>query len=58
MPWGPQEFKTKHNRSLSTRGAKVAAKTANAVLAKTGDEGKAVRIGNAVGNKKKAPRGA
>jgi hypothetical protein len=51
MPWGPQEFKAKHNKKLTSTGAKAASKAANAVLAKTGDEGSAVRIGNTVGNR-------
>jgi len=53
MPWTGKSF-SKHNKKLSGKKLKVAAAAANAVLKKTGDEGKAIRIGNAAGNKAKA----
>jgi len=53
MPWKPEEFARKHNKSLSPKAAKTAAKTANAVLKESGDEGKAVRIGNYVAKRTK-----
>jgi len=46
MPWDAKTFK-KHNRKLTPTQSRKAAKTANAVLSKTGDEGKAIRIANA-----------
>ena len=45
MPWDAKSFR-KHNRKLSGARAAKAASIANAVLAKTGDEGKAIRIAN------------
>ena len=47
MPWTAQTFKSKHNNSLSPSQAAKAAKIANGILKKTGDEGKAIRIANA-----------
>ncbi len=46
MPWNSREFREKFNKRLSARQAMTAAKTANAVLKKTGDEGLAVRVAN------------
>lgn len=46
MPWTAASFH-KHNRKLSPAQSAKAAKVANAILAKTGDEGKAIRIANA-----------
>ena len=53
MPWKGPEFASRHNKKLSGSSASKAAGAANAVLKKTGDEGKAVRIGNYVGDKAK-----
>ena len=53
MPWNSREFREKFNKRLSARQATTAAKTANAVLKKTGDEGKAIRIANAQAKKKR-----
>jgi len=47
MPWTPATFKSRHNKGLSKGKASKAASIANAVLKKTGDEGKAIRIANA-----------
>lgn len=47
MPWTADSFKKKHNKKLSPSKAKKAASIANAILKKTGDEGKAIRIANA-----------
>jgi len=47
MPWTPRSFKEKHNKGLSSSQAKKAAKTANAVLKRTGDDATAIRIANA-----------
>jgi len=46
MPWDAKGFKKKHNKKLSERQAREAARTANAVLKESGDEGKAIRIAN------------
>lgn len=51
MPWTPQQFKTRHNNKLTAAQAKVAARVANETLKKHGDEGRAVRAGNAAGNR-------
>lgn len=50
MPWDKATFR-RHNKKLRGHAAEVASAAANAVLEKTGDEGKAVRIGNAAGDK-------
>lgn len=50
MPWTPEQFAARHNKRLSGGKAAQAAKVANAILAKTGDEGKAIRIANAEAN--------
>lgn len=52
MPWTAHE--------MSKKGAKrpaIAAKVANEILARTGDEGKAIRMGLAASNKPKRRRG-
>lgn len=46
MPWTGSSFRKKHNQGLSDSEAEVAAKTANAILRDTGNEGKAIRIAN------------
>ena len=46
MPWTRDSFR-KHNKRLSDVGAGRAARIANAVLEKTGDEGMAIRVANA-----------
>jgi uncharacterized protein YdaT len=48
MPWTGKTFK-KHNRRATPQMARMA----NAILAETGDEGKAIRIANARGKKAK-----
>lgn len=53
MPWDAKSFK-KHNKKLSGKSARGAAKVATKVLAKTGNEGLAIREGNAVGDRIKA----
>lgn len=50
MPWQPKDFKAK-NKKLSGHKLKVAAAAANAALKAGKDEGAAVRIGNAAGNR-------
>lgn len=52
MPWTAETFK-KHNKNLTPAQAGRAAKTANAILRETGEEGKSIRIANAKVKKKK-----
>ena len=47
MPWTAQSFAARHNADLSSAQATIAARIANAILRKTGDEGKAIRVANA-----------
>jgi uncharacterized protein YdaT len=56
MPWDKTSFREKHNKDLTPAQSAQGAKVANAILAKTGDEGKAIRIGNYMANKYKSPR--
>jgi hypothetical protein len=51
MPWTPLDFKKKHNKKLGKAAAARGAAAANEVLKRTGDEGQAVRVGNAVGDR-------
>lgn len=52
MPWKTgKDFAGKHNKKLHGHSADIAKSTANAILKKTGDEGKAIRIANAAGDK-------
>lgn len=44
MPWTGKSFGSRHNHSLSGKGAAKAASIANAILRDSGDEGKAIRI--------------
>lgn len=46
MPWTAKTFK-KHNKKATGEKGVKAAKIATAVLAKTGDDAKAIRIANA-----------
>lgn len=56
MPWDPKDA-TRHSRKAKSGAAKRQwSTTANAVLAKSGDEGKAVRIANAAVKKRKKKR--
>jgi len=50
MPWDAQSFASRHNKKLKGARAAKAASVANAILDKTNDEGKAIRIANAVAN--------
>lgn len=45
MPWTGESFR-KHNHKLKGAAAARAAKQANAILAKTGDEGMAIAVAN------------
>ena len=48
MPWNASTFKSRHNHGLTGKQAGKAAEVANAILRKTGNEGKAIRIANAM----------
>ncbi|MDE2106901.1 MAG: hypothetical protein KGL39_57330 [Patescibacteria group bacterium] len=47
MPWDAASFRSKHNRRLTSGGAQKAAKIANAILKRTGDERLAIATANA-----------
>lgn len=53
MPWTGKTFAKRHNRSLSGPAATDAAKQANAILKKTGDEGLAIATANAHAKRRK-----
>ena len=57
MPWTPQQFKSRHNKGLSGSQSAEAAKVANAILKKTGDEGKAIAIANAMARRARGKNG-
>ena len=46
MPWTPQSFKSKHNKSLTLSQAKKAAAQANAILRSGAGEGVAIATAN------------
>lgn len=46
MPWTGNSFRDKHNHGITTAVASKAAKQANAILKKTGDEGLAIAVAN------------
>lgn len=49
MPWSPSDGPARHTRKANTpKRRRQWAKVANNVLARTGDEGRAVRSANAV----------
>lgn len=52
MPWVASTFR-KHNRRAVGPAGKKAASIANAVLRKTGDEGRAIRIASAAIKRKR-----
>jgi uncharacterized protein YdaT len=55
MPWTPDDGPSRHTKKADTPASKKQwAATANAVLEKSGDEGKAVRIANAAVAKHKS----
>ena len=53
MPWTASTFRSKHNKKLPKPAAKKAAKVANAILKRTGDEGLAIATANARAEGKK-----
>lgn len=59
MPWDAKTFSTKHNKKLRGHAAEVGAAAATSALKEGHDEGSAIRIGNAAGDKamkKKHPK--
>lgn len=56
MPWTPETIK-RHNGKLKGKSARQAADVADAVLAKTGDEGLALREANGVVKKDRQYQG-
>jgi len=58
MPWDAESFKRKHDTKTGMSGgdASSAARQANAILEKTGDEGMAIAVARKNANKKKAKR--
>lgn len=58
MPWTPNDGPSRHTKKAKSPAAKKQwAATANAVLAKSGDDGKAVRTANAAVAKRGNKRG-
>lgn len=55
MPWTGKTFSKRHNRNLKGKAATRAARQANAILKKTGDEGLAIAVANK--HAKKRPQG-
>lgn len=47
MPWKPEDAKRHTSKATTPKRQRQFAKVANEVLDKTGDEGRAVRAGNA-----------
>lgn len=56
MPWNASNFKAKHNKKLTTPQAGKAAKQANAILKKSGDEGLAIAVANKAAGKKRTAK--
>jgi uncharacterized protein YdaT len=48
MPWSPKDASAKTGKVKSAKGKRQWAHIANAVLKKTGDEGRAIREANGV----------
>ena len=46
MPWTPQQFRSKHNKSLTPSQAKRASEMANAMLKRGVPEGEAIATAN------------
>lgn len=58
MPWTGPDFAKRHNKKLTGAAANKAARMATGMVNKGMDEGKAIRIANAAGDKamRKGPR--
>jgi hypothetical protein len=57
MPWDPEESRRHTKKASSAVSQRQWSSVANSVLAKTGDEGKAVRIANGVVKKRSKKSG-
>lgn len=57
MPWKPSDAPKKNKKADTPAEKKQWAATANAVLAKSGDDAKAIRIANASISKKSSSKG-
>lgn len=57
MPWTAQSFRSRHNKSLSTRQAVKASAMANAMLRSGASEGVAIATANARVKKRRTKRG-
>jgi len=56
MPWSPKDARKHTKKARSPTAKRQFAHVANAVLAKTGDEGRAIRSANAAVAKRKKRR--
>ena len=56
MPWSAADAKSHTKKATTPKAKKVWAKVADDVLAKTGNEGRAVREANAVANRVKGKK--
>ena len=57
MPWTAESFRRKHNKKLSLSQARKAVAIANDILARTGDDARAIRVANMIFKKKKKGKG-
>lgn len=53
MPWTPKDASSKTKKAKSPKAKRQFAKVANSVLERTGDEGRAIRAGNAAVKKRR-----
>lgn len=51
MPWGPEDATKKNKKATTPKSKRAFAHAANSVLEATGDEGRAVRAGNAAADR-------
>jgi uncharacterized protein YdaT len=56
MPWNAQSFKSKHNKRLTSSGAKKASSIGNALLKKGYSDESAIRIANSKVKKEKVKK--
>lgn len=52
MPWTPQSFRSKHNKSLTPAQSRKAAKIANNILKRGGSEREAIATANKLARRK------
>jgi len=55
MPWGPGDAAGKTHRANTPGRKKAWSRRANAILAESGDEGKAIRLANWMAKKRSMP---